>query len=787
MTNAQVESPTGFARVLSGDGKEVRLAMQELRLRGTLLPVGARLRVTHVFRSGEKRPLEAIYSFMLPRDATLRRFRMKGEDFEIHSDLKPVREAEKIYEEGIEGGHLSALAKIYRDGVVNLNVGNIRPDETVLIELELLAGVEPRDDGFRFRFPFTLAPAYHAQAKCVLTRPGKGEIELPEDVFGDMVLPTWTEDSRGLHRIGFELNIPIPQGIREISSPSHPVRIQTRSETESVVSLSTEGDVPNRDLVLDVNYQESCKSILAGTDDKGQGRFAAVIPSTDFGSSEQAAGRIIFLLDRSGSMSGTPMQQASRALEACLGAMSAEDQFNIVAFDSTTEMLGHELLLATSDNRDRARQFLRGIDARGGTELLSAIRIAVAHLGRDGGQILVITDGQVMETEAILQCLPKDGVRLHCLGIGSASQDRFLSLLARQTGGLCRFLTPRERIDLAAVELFSSISRPVASGVACTVEGLEGASIAPSSAGVVFSGSPLLVFGSSSGAGEGFLNIHWNRAGEDKSLSVALVISSDRIGETIKLLQGARLITDLEGQMSFAGETLASERREEKRSQSMLEKLSLEYGLASRAMALCAICTRQGDVPGQLPQTRVVPVGMPQDAEFDAYFIDRSPIYRSSLITDRLGHTQYCKIRDFPRKISPMMACPSSPTEEDRNLLIEVSMRLEADGGLSGNDLEERILSSLIALMLFCQEGHTLHQGMFRHHVVRLATFVEKQGLDTLREGRRKLAEAALRAVEQGMAISGDVRNLALRFLLEDKTNKRAAWNELEALAKGIA
>jgi len=787
VTNVQVESPTGFARVLSGDGNEVRLAMQELRLRGTLLPVGARLKVSHVFRSAENRPLEAIYSFMLPRDATLRRFRMKGEDFEIHSDLKPVREAEKIYEEGIEDGHLSALAKIYRDGVVNLNVGNIRPGETVLIEVELLAGVELRDDGFRFRFPFALAPAYHAGAKCILTHPKKGEMELPEDVFGDMVLPTWTEDSRGLHRIGFELDIPFAERIGEISSPSHPVRAQRRNESESAVSLSTEGDVPNRDLVLDVNYRESCQCILAGTDDKGQGRFAAVVPSTDFGSSEQAAGRVVFLLDRSGSMSGTPMQQASRALEACLGAMSAEDHFNIVAFDSTTEMLGNGPMLATGDNRDRARQFLRGVDAHGGTELLSAIRVAVAQLGQAGGQILVVTDGQVMETEAILQCLPKDGVRLHCLGIGSASQDRFLSLLARQTGGLCRFLTPRERIDLAAVELFSSISRPVASGVACTVEGLEGASIAPSSAGAVFSGSPLLVFGSSSGAGEGCLNIHWDRAGEDKSLSAPLAVSSDRLGETIKLLQGARLITDLESQMAFVGETLASERREEKRSQSMLEKLSLEYGLASRAMALCAICTRQGDVPGQLPQTRVVPVGMPQDAEFDAYFIDRSPIYRSSLITDRLGHTQYCKIRDFPRKISPMMACPSRPTEEDRNLLIEVSMRLEADGGMPGKDLDERILSSLIALMLFCQEGHTLHQGMFRHHVARLVAFVEKQGLDSLREERRKVAEVVLRAVEQGVAISGDVGKLASRFLLEGKTKKKNAWKELEALVDGIA
>ena len=49
--------------------------------------------------------------------------------------------------------------------MVNLTVGNIRPNEMVTVRLEILAGLELRDDGFRFRFPFTLAPGYHARAR----------------------------------------------------------------------------------------------------------------------------------------------------------------------------------------------------------------------------------------------------------------------------------------------------------------------------------------------------------------------------------------------------------------------------------------------------------------------------------------------------------------------------------------------------------------------------------------------------------------------------------------------
>src|SRR5262249_52425732 len=149
-------------------GQPLQLAMQRLWLGGRVLPAGARVTVGHIFRSEEDKPLEVIFSFSLPPDAALRSFRITGESFEAHSELKPVEEAVKAYEKGISEGSLSAVARQYGDGVVNLTVGNIRPQETVTVHLEILAGVEMRDDGYRFRFPFTLAPAYHSQMRAAV-------------------------------------------------------------------------------------------------------------------------------------------------------------------------------------------------------------------------------------------------------------------------------------------------------------------------------------------------------------------------------------------------------------------------------------------------------------------------------------------------------------------------------------------------------------------------------------------------------------------------------------------
>jgi hypothetical protein len=144
---------------------------------------GARLVLQHVFRSDEDCPLEVIYAFPLPRDAALRTFRITGDGFEAHSELRQTEEAVTAYEQGIADGSLSALARQYGDGMVNLTVGNIRPKETVTVYLEILVGVELRDDGFRFRFPFTLAPTYHSRMRTAVIG-AEGELELPADEFG---------------------------------------------------------------------------------------------------------------------------------------------------------------------------------------------------------------------------------------------------------------------------------------------------------------------------------------------------------------------------------------------------------------------------------------------------------------------------------------------------------------------------------------------------------------------------------------------------------------------------
>jgi Ca-activated chloride channel family protein len=531
MKIAHLEETPSFSVQSRETGQDVTLAMQRLWLTGQVTPFGGRLLVEHTFQSAESHPMEVIYSFALPRDGALRSFRIEGEGFETISELRPIKETIQEYERGIDDGSLSVLVQGFADGLVNLTVGNLQPKEKVRVILEVLAGVERYDTGFRFRFPFTLAPAYHRQAR-VICLPGGGEIELPRRQFGDLILPLWKDDPYGLHSVGFDLALVVGErGLAEVVSPSHSIGVHSDA-TALRVGLAVAEEVPDRDLLLEAKITEPW-SLAWSTSEA----VSAIIGSQRFGESKtEMPRRIVFVLDRSGSMSGKPIEQAKRAIEAGIAALRPADRFSIVAFDSAVEALADHPVVTSDANRKRARSFLHAVHARGGTELAAGVEAAARMIGSVGGDLLLLTDGQVFGTADILARARRSGARIHALGIGSASQDRFLAHISDQTGDRSRFLTPRERVDYALLDLFASMSEPVASGVEVTV----GETVFATRD--IYPGHPVLVRGT--GQGEKCC-ARWT----GRSIDAAIEPAPSGLEGTLELLAGAEEIADVESRI----------------------------------------------------------------------------------------------------------------------------------------------------------------------------------------------------------------------------------------------
>jgi len=489
-------------------------------------------------------------------------------------------------------------------------------------------------------------------------------------------------------------------------------------------------------------------------------------------------------------MRGQPLAQAKKAIAASLATLQEVDLFGLVAFDNKVELFRENLSEGSMENRQAALKFLDGIESRGGTELASGVEAAAALLRDGAGDILILTDGQVFETETILQRARSTGVRLHCLGIGTASQDRFLAQLADHTGGVSRFLTPGERVDLPALELFASVGRPLAEQVEVSVDGNGQWKVAPKPSKYVFSGTPLLVFGEVSPTTSTKLKIKWQSAEPNNQLELPIQLVCDTTANSLRLLQGARIISDFESRCLPVNGRGAAARREAIRADGQLERLSIEYGLASSAMSLVAVVKRAGDVAGELPKTRIVPVGIPIEEEL---FAGSSLLAMPCLGRVSGASKELRSLGSAPDSLSqwldldvtessPRFSTNSFDTFED--ILITLAGLLEPDGGMSGNNEEMRIANSLIALLSFVAQGSTREAGPFRVHVGRLLQYLNPDRIKRLASSQADLVSRTLEHIILGRSVKGDWLAMARKLAETHSTDLDVFWREIASELK---
>jgi hypothetical protein len=183
-------------------------------------------------------------------------------------------------------------------------------------------------------------------------------------------------------------------------------------------------------------------------------------------------------------------------------------------------------------------------------------------------------------------------------------------------------------------------------------------------------------------------------------------------------------------------------------------------------MSLVAVVSRKGDQAGELPETRVVPLGMPQDVKFGSYFggpraafsvrIGSTSQAVAALDGALLSEATMMFSAKARRAGSQQSASPVA-TEADE--FMKLASELEPDGGLPGKEISNRAARSAAALLAFVAAGHTERQGAFRLHVQRLLAFL--QSLACIATIQSELIRAVIASAQSGKAWEGDWLNLA--------------------------
>ncbi|MBT4160051.1 MAG: marine proteobacterial sortase target protein [Gammaproteobacteria bacterium] len=473
----------------------------ELKITGII----AHVTLTQTFRNQTQDWREAVYVMPMADTAAVSGMKMIIGERVIRAKIKEKEVARKIYNKAKSEGKKAALTEQSRPNLFRQNVANIGPGEVVEIEITYIQTVDYDYGEFSLRLPMTLTPRF------MPGRPLTDGVPLVTDAHGWAMPTTEVADAHLIsppmtERLGQEIVNPISISIsletgldlKEIASPYHPVSVTRRDEIYRV-ELS-QGEVSmDRDFVL--RWQPVVEGVPRAAVFRervaGEDYVLLMMVPPDRDHSIRALPRdMIFVIDTSGSMQGTSIEQAKSSLKRAISSLRPEDRFNLIEFNNAWSRLYSGVQPADSSNLRQAEDWAARLQAGGGTNMLPALNVAM-QLGeeeRNLKHIVFITDGAVGNETALFEAIAGklgDG-RLFPVGIGSAPNSYFMRQAAKFGRGTYTHIGDLKDVTVKMDELYEKIDHPVATDVVVQWPG-EVESY-PKKIPALYRGEPLLIF-----------------------------------------------------------------------------------------------------------------------------------------------------------------------------------------------------------------------------------------------------------------------------------------------------
>ncbi|KAJ3417413.1 hypothetical protein HDV05_004878 [Chytridiales sp. JEL 0842] len=440
------------------------------------------------------RVVEAVYRFPLPENAAVTSFVCSFNDNTVTAIVKEKEDARRQYTEAVSAGQQASLLEQEKPDVFQISIGNLKLPvsegrvEKVVAKITYAQELLQNVDADEVRFSLLskeLQDRYGAQPQFSTLNKTVGDsaVVRPSAAGASSVLPP------------VQISITMANPIRSITSPSHsnvavhlgsnltPSKKQSNAAAgafnpaHAAAVLEADeaeaGKYLSKEMVLVVKADDLNKPRCVVEKHPVDGTHALGLTLVPRFSLNEIRTEIVILVDRSGSMEGGKIKQASKALQILLRSLPTSSYFNIVGFGSSHQMLFPASVEYTPENLQKATSSMENLQADlGGTEILSAVTAVYESRRKDmPTQVLVLTDGEVWDSQSLFtyikakvqlsQELNKDAFfRVFALGIGNDVSHDLVEGMARHGGGFAQFVVEGEKLTGKVVKMVKSAVLP---------------------------------------------------------------------------------------------------------------------------------------------------------------------------------------------------------------------------------------------------------------------------------------------------------------------------------------
>jgi Ca-activated chloride channel homolog len=524
----------------------------------------ARVIVTQQFENRFADKIEAVYTFPLPPAAAVDDMTIVVGNRTVKGKIMRREEAQATYDSARAKGQIAALLNQQRPNIFTQAVANILPAQQVIVTISYVETLKYEDGSYEWSFPMVVAPRYipgpepkneASPAGTTTEQPEAAAVTASERVpDAEQISPPVMGDGlRAGHDISIEVNIDAGVPLVSLQSKTHEIEALRPGSGKAIVRLKDQAAIPNKDFILkyDVAGSQIADGLLTHRDSKG-GFFTFILqPPQRVTAADTMPKELVFVLDTSGSMGGFPIEKAKETMMLALDGLYPQDTFNVILFSGDTKILFPTPVPATPANVNKAKDILAHAKGDGGTEMMKAIRAALAPSdAQDHVRITCfMTDGQVGDDLEIISEVKKHPhARVFAMGFGSAPNRFLLDKITEYGRGEVEYVAENGDTSGVAKRFHERIRNPLLTDVSIDWDGLPVTDVYPKTIPDLFSAKPVIVSGRYTGAGKGTIRLKGMMSGQESVREIPVQLPEQETQhDVLATLWARRKIDDLMG------------------------------------------------------------------------------------------------------------------------------------------------------------------------------------------------------------------------------------------------
>jgi len=457
--------------------------------------------VTQVFRNTENRQVEALYTFPVPKGASVANFSMWINGKEMVGEMLEKERAREIYNSYKRKRQDPGLLEQVDYKTFEMRIFPIGAQAEQKVRIAYYQELDIDHDWFTYVYPLA-----------TVTR---------RDI-----------DSRTTGKFAIKLEAKSVVPIVDMQSPSHGDAFVIAKHTEDYceASLETAGGSLARDVVLAARLSRPRTGIDLVTSRQGSedGYFYATITAGEDLGKLDTGMDYVFVVDISGSMGNdSKLAVSKKSVGAFIEALDASDRFEVMAFNVQPHTLFNVLQPVGTGTLAQAAAFLESQQAKGGTVLSPAITTAYKYSNPDRQlNVVVLSDGMTEQRErrellGLIQSRPRN-TRVFCIGVGNEVNRPLLEQLAQDSGGLAAFISRGDDFERQAAAFRRKLLRPVAADLDFQINGLAVYDVEPRVLPDLYHGTPIRIYGRYKGGGDASVTLKGDVRGRELKQTATL-------------------------------------------------------------------------------------------------------------------------------------------------------------------------------------------------------------------------------------------------------------------------